>query len=86
MSHPRYRNVEELRECLQVAEQLAQLSLSSGYSCSSTGSRNSRKALLARGVEASDIRGRDSDATTEEGSQKTEPYVPPKQLLLFLVR
>lgn len=98
---PLKHNVEELRESLKLAEQLAQLSLisskdfgSSNLSSKDFNSSNisTRKALLQQGT---DVQPHACDGTRGTGSvsavcndeqKRAAPYVPPKQLLLYLVR
>ena len=72
MYHQKH-SVEELRESLKLAEQLAQLSLSENSSITGI---SSRKALLLQGT----------DVAESDGQKRAGPYVPPKQLLLYLVR
>lgn len=75
MSQLQNRSVEDMRECLKVAEQLAQMSLASGVPCS----RRGRKAILQQGVQ----HPQDNGTQTQDS---VTPYVPPKQLLQYLVR
>ena len=75
------QKIEELRESLKIAEQLAQMSLSRSKEIKSDGGRFSESVRRSRVFHDAG-----QDRSEQQQDETVTAYVPPKQLLLYMVR